>query len=565
MHLVITALALQLRTASFGVAEPARPAEVADSVRDASHARSAQADFERARRARLPWESGSMGRCDVRIVRYCWWYEDGSPALPEEPIAISERRAELLREFDSLAKRHPGDDWIAGMRVHYLLEGRREAAADSAARACRGTPWWCDALLGYAAQARGNAMLADSAFSRAILQMPEDIRCRWTDIRTLLPGDVRGSYEKLPCDQRAVMERRYWLLARPRLAAPANEWQLEFFVRRVQNWLAERAASPLALRWGDDAEELLLRYGWPTSWGRVQTSTSAIAESGIVGHDPSPSFAFGPREELLDTRSGSGDDGWDLRSPRGESRLALRSVRRVAPMSAQLARFRRGDSTLIVASFAAHADSLTAPVVRLAAALDDGRSISAPPDSVPRGVRTLVVAGQPRLAGVELSDSAAAMFARHRVLFAPDVARGRLALSDLLLFGGTTEGASTLDSAVVRSIPSDSVTRSAPLGLFWETYGLADGGESLDVAVSIERVDHSFFRAARQRLGLEDKDTPLRMRWSDVRPPASALTGRSVSIDLANLPPGRYRVTLSITPADGGMVMTWREVELLER
>lgn len=565
MHLLITALALQLRTVSVGMADPARPVDDADSVRDAGRARSAQADFERGRRWRLPWESGSMGRCDVRIMRYCWWYEDGSPAPPNEPPAISERRAELLREFDSLAKRRPGDDWIAGMRVHYLLEGRRDAAADSAARECRGTPWWCDALLGYAAKARGDAMLADSAFSRAILQMPEDVRCRWTDIRTLLPGDARGSYEKLSCDQRAATERRYWLLARPRLAAPANEWQLEFSVRRVQSWLAERAASPQGLRWGDDAEELLLRYGWPTSWGRVQTSTGGITEPGIVGHDPSPSFAFGPREELLDTLAGSGDDGWDLRSPRGESRLAVRFVRRVAPMSAQLARFRRGDSTLIVASFAAHDDSLAAPAVRLAAALDDGRSISAPPDSVRRGVRTLVVGGAPRVAGVELSDSAAGTFARHRVLFAPEASRRRLALSDLLLFEGATEAASTLDSAAARSLPSDSVTRSAPLGIFWETYGLADGGESLDVAVSVERVDRGLFRAARQRLGLEERDAPLRMRWTDARPPASGLTGRSVSLDLASLPSGRYRVTLSITPAEGGAVTAWREVELAER
>jgi hypothetical protein len=566
MLLAITALALQLQTVAFGAGRPPRPSDPADSARDIDRARSAQADFERARRGRLPWETGGAGRCDVRIVRYCWWYEDGSPiTLPAEPTSIADRRAELLNILDSVAQRRPGDDWVAALRVHYLLEAHREAAAGAAARECRGTPWWCDALLGYASHGKGEDAAADSAFTRAMQQMPEDARCRWSDIRTLLPGDARGRYERLPCDQRAVVERRYWLLARPRLAAPANEWQVEFSVRRVQSWIAQRAASPQALRWGDDAEELLLRYGWPTSWGRVQRSAVAISEPGIVGHDPSPSFAFGPRESLLDTLAGSGDDGWELASHHGESRVALRSLYRIGAMSAQLARFRRGDSTLVVASYAVWDDSVTAPDVRLAAALDDGTSVAAPPDSSRRGASMLRVAGAPRVAGVEVSDSAAGTFGRSRVLYAPSVARRHLALSDLLLFEGGAEPASTLDSALVRAFPSDSVVRSRPLGLFWETYGLAEGGESVDVAVSVERIDNGFFRAARQRLGLEDKDTPLRMRWTDARPPASGVTGRSVSLDLANLPGGRYRVTLSVTPTEGGPVATSREIELIER
>jgi hypothetical protein len=565
MHLAITALALQLQTAAFGAGGP-RPSDPADSARDVDRAHSAQASFERARRTRLPFEAGSGGRCDVRIMRYCWWYDDATPTtLSPEPESITERRAALLHTLDSLAQRRPGDDWIAGMRVHYLLEAHREDAADRAARECRGTTWWCDALLGYASHVRGEAALADSAFARAYREMPEDTRCRWSDIRTLLPGDTRGRYEDLTCDQRVAIERRYWLLARPRLAAPANEWQLEFSVRRVQAWLAQRAASPQALRWGDDAEELLLRYGWPTAWGRVQTSSVPLSEPSIIGHDPSPSFAFGPREPLLDTLATSGDDGWDLASPRGESRVALRPVHRIGSMSAQLARFRRGESTLVVASYVVRDDSVAKPVVQLAAALDDGTSIAAPPDSGRRGARMLSIGGAPRVADVELLDTAGGTFSRSRRLYAPTAAGGRLALSDLLLFEGGADPASTLDSALVRAFPNDSVDRSRPLGLFWETYGLTDGGETVDVAVSVERIDNGFFRAARQRLGLEDKDTPLRMRWTDARPPASGVTGRSVSLDLANLPAGRYRVTLSVTPPEGGPVMTSREVELVER
>ena len=119
MHLAWIAMALQLRTAVLAV-PPAQHAvaDRADSVQDARRARNEQASFERARRASLPWENGSGGRCDVHLGRYCWWYDDYTPSLPPESESIGRRRAELIGVFDSLALKYPGDDWLAGMRVH---------------------------------------------------------------------------------------------------------------------------------------------------------------------------------------------------------------------------------------------------------------------------------------------------------------------------------------------------------------------------------------------------------------------------------------------------------------
>jgi hypothetical protein len=142
--------------------------------------------------------------------------------------------------------------------------------------------------------------------------------------------------------------------------------------------------------------------------------------------------------------------------------------------------------------------------------------------------------------------------------------RSRLALSDLLLYRGAEEPAAELDSALARAVRGDTVSRSRPVGVFWETYGLADGGESVDVAVTVERIDQGWLRSARQRFGLAQEDTPLRIHWSDARPPASGVAARAISLDLANLPGGRYRLTLSLTPADGPPVTTARVVELLE-
>src|SRR4051812_20647847 len=142
-------MALQLRTASLGGSDVARPtpSAAADSVRDARRARDAQAGFERMRRFNLPWEGSSGDRCQVRLGRYCWWYDETTPTLPPENETIGTRRAELIAQLDALAALHPGDDWLAGMRVHYRVDARRLASADSVARDCRATGWWCAALL----------------------------------------------------------------------------------------------------------------------------------------------------------------------------------------------------------------------------------------------------------------------------------------------------------------------------------------------------------------------------------------------------------------------------------
>ena len=568
MPLAMLAMALQLRTASLGDSKVARAtaATGADSVRDAKRARDVQAWFERSRRSNLPWEGSGGNRCEVRLGRFCWWYDETSPTLPPEREIIAARRQELLAQLDSLATLHPGDDWLAGMRVHYRLDARQPGAADSAARACRATRWWCDALLGYVSHVRRDARLADSAFSTALSNMDDATRCEWTDIHTLLPSDSRERYEEHSCAERAPLDRRYWLLGRPRLTAPANEWRNEYFTRRVQSWLAARSRTPHNLSWGRDAEELLLRYGWPTAWGRVEQGGGGMsaAEPNVIGHDPSPSFTFGAREELLDSLAGAGEDGWDLRSRFGESRYAPAGVRRIGAISVQLARFRRGDSVLLAAAYAASDDSLTTPRLALAAALDDDVTVVGAVDSARRGVATLLLARTPRLAGVEATDTSTGTMARSRMLYRPDSVAARLALSDLLLYRAASEPASQLDSALARAIPGDTVGRDRPVGVFWETYGLAEAGENVDVAVTVERIDRSWFRSARQALRLADEDTPVRIRWTDARASAQGIAAHAVSLDLANLPGGRYRLTLSLTPQGGQEVISARDIELRE-
>jgi hypothetical protein len=230
----------------------------------------------------------------------------------------------------------------------------------------------------------------------------------------------------------------------------------------------------------------------------------------------------------------------------------------------QVARFRRGDSTLVAAAYAAQDDSLTRVQAGFGVALDDGTTIPSAPDSARRGVARVQVGGAPRLAGVELLDTLTGTFARARALFAPASPPAGFALSDLLLYRPAEDPAASLDSALASAIPGDTVARTRPLGVFWESYGSAAQGEPADVAVTVERIDHGFLRSARQRLGLADPDSPLRVRWTDPRPGAGA-TAHAISLDLGRLPAGRYRLTLTVAAGAGAPASSSREIELLDR
>ncbi len=564
MLLGVLALALQVRAVALSDA-PQRPAgaTTADSARDLARARNAQASFERSRRALLPHGERGDGRCDVRLGRFCWWYDEAPPVFPPEAETIQRRRAELLAELDAMAARYPGDDWLAATRVHYRVDGRDTVSADSVAHSCRATAWWCASLAGYAAHARGDAARADAAFASALAAMPDSVACAWRDITSLLGGRDREAYEAQPCDVRRHAEERYWMLSQPRLATAANDWRNEFNARRVLLWLGERAATPHLLTWGNDAAELVLRYGWPVAWSRYETSSIGATEPSIIGHDPSPSFAFAPSGWLADTTRQLAADAWNLHAPRSEARFAPRQVRRTASAAAQFARFRRGDSTLVVAAFAAKDDSLLHPVAMLGAVGDSAMLVRAA-DTLRTGTARVMVHGTPWLVGADVSDSATATLARTRMTWTPPADSSRVALSDILLYRGGEDPVTSVDSALVSAIRGDTATRNRALGLFWETYGLAASGEPVDVAVSVERVDHSWIRSARQKLGLTPMDTPIRIRWTDAGASAERGVGRAISLDLANLDAGRYRVTLTLTPDGAKAVSTTREVELID-
>jgi len=567
MYVALLAVTFQLGLVTQAVSPPQgrAPSAAADSMRDLRIARSAQASFERTRRYNLPEGGGSSGHCDVQLGRYCWWYDETPPNIPPESDQITRRRAELLATLDALGQRHPGDDWIAGMRVHYRIDGKNAAAADSVARSCGATTWWCLALVGYADHRLGQSAAAESAFVGALAAMPDSEGCKWRDIAVLLPGSTRHYYETLSCEARRPVEERYWLLSRPRLSGPANDWRSEFYARRVLTTLYRQATSTLQGAWGRDNEELLLRYGWPIGWRRTQTAYGSSTDMSITEYQSSPSYNFAPVEALYDTSATAQNDGWELKARTPEARYSPRLIGNVAPVTMQVARFRRGDSVLVVSAHATAHDSLgDAAAAVLAVALPDGTTRQAPAQGR-IGRARLMVESFPVLAGVEVLDTTTHTLARARALLrVPENASG-LALSDLLLFRAGENAPESIDAALEAAVPGDTLSRSRPIGIYWETYGIAESGESFDVGVTVERIDRSWIRGAKQLLRLAEPDNPLRLRWNDARPAAPGQpAARAITLDLGNQSPGKYRITVGLIRADGSVVASTRAIELKE-
>ena len=305
MHLALLALTFQLGLAAHPVATAGAwvaAARAADSVRDLRLARSAQASFERSRRYNLPEGGGSSGRCDVQLGRYCWWYDEVPPNLPPEADSIGRRRAELLATLDALGERHPGDDWIAGMRVHYRIDGKNAASADSVARACGATTWWCLALVGYADHRLGRPAAAESAFVDALAAMPDSAALQVA--RHLGAAAV----EHAPLLRAALVRRaaagRGSLLAPQSTAARRRGQRLAHGVLRSTRAgasLYRQATSTLQGAWGRDNEELLLRYGWPIGWRGRRPHSARRRSISVTEYHPTPSYNFAPDEALYDT------------------------------------------------------------------------------------------------------------------------------------------------------------------------------------------------------------------------------------------------------------------------
>lgn len=546
------------QSASVSVAQPlVQPASQTtqlrtDSVEITKRARDLQASFERRRRHMLPrFYTGTADRCLI-VGRFCEWHPNLTDyVVPEEGKDIVRARAQLLRDLEKASDALPGDDWIMGQRMRYLVEGH-DTAAVSVARACRATRWWCDALLGLSLHVRGDFAAADSVFAVALEGMPMPMRCHWINLSPLLDDDIRGTYHKMSCAQREAADARIWWVADPLFMVPGNDRRTEHFSRMVYNLLQQYAVNTYGSSWGGDLAELILRFGWAEKWTQEPSrSMYPQAQPAITGHEREPGYHFFPTQQPPDNLALIVDSVFDIYQFPPREQYAPRYVRGFVRLDAQVARFRRGDSTRVIAAYDVGSDTIFGRKKFSAALVAMGEDATTPSmtmvqESPTRNVLTVSTPWKDQLIGVELlaSDSAAA--ARWRSGFAEiPLDSGTISVSDLLFVDGAPALPADLAEATPRAHGGTKFRRNTKIGLFWELYGKTPADTTLPISLTILPIDEGLLRRTFRALRIAPKLTPLNIRWQE-NGAAGVLSARSIVLDLAAVPAGKYSVKLEV-------------------
>jgi len=538
-----------------------------DSARVLRGARQAQAAFERTRYRHFPWtnDAGGGGDCDEHIGRFCMWRNDTEEdwAPPPEPDAVKRERAELIATLDQAAAASPGDAWIAGQRVRYLVEAGRPAEAAHAARECRAGRWWCLALDGYALRSSGDYAAAASAFAAAVGAMPPAERREWDELAPAVADPDAKALRRMDPAARAVTVRHLWWLADPFWMDAGNDRLTEHYARLVADRFQDRARTTEGLFWADDLREILVRWGQPSGWERVRPRPGQ-SDGGVVTHY-APSFEFIPTLAMVRDPFAITAAEWKTEEKLAHTVYAPPGVRRLDPLPHQVAVFRRDGRAEVVAAFAMKPDSLPP-----APTLDAGAVLMHDPDAPPvaqtgrvsgtRGVFRLHAAAEPAVLSLETREPVSRRAARAR--FGVDLRRAStpgVSISDILLLDRPDARPTSLDEAAPLSRGTTEFASGDRLALYWEVYGLRGAADSVTFSVALARRPSGGVRRAAESIGLSRAVTPARMRWVE-EPPAAAVLARSLAIALPRIPPGAYVLEVSVRTRSGAVSTTRREI-----
>jgi hypothetical protein len=575
-HTRLSLLAAALALTLSGPASLAQPQLLKTSARDAQlqtdsaeisqRAHDLQAKFERRRRQMLPrFYIGSTEHCLI-VGRFCEWHPNLTDyAVPEEGKNIIRARAELLRELEKASAELPGDDWIMGQRIRYLTEGH-DTSAVAVARSCRATRWWCNALLGLALHVRGNYAGADSAYALALDGMPSPTRCHWLNLAPLLDDDIRGAYKKMSCGQREAADARIWWVADPLFMTPGNERRTEHFSRVLHTALQQDAANTYGSSWGGDLAELILRFGWAEKWTQEPSQSMYLeSKAAITGHEREPGYHFFPTQPPPDSLALIVDSVFDIYQFPPREQYAPVYTRAFVRLDAQVARFRRGDSTKVVAAYDVSTDTIFGRRKFAAALIAMGDEATTPSKTVlsespAKNVLTVSTPWKEQLIGVELLANDSAGAARWRSGFAEiPLDSGTISVSDLLFVDGEPSLPADLNEAIPRAHGGTTFRRDRKIGLFWELYGKTPADSALPISLTIIPVDESLLRRTFRALRIAPRLSPLNIRWQE-NGGSGVLSARSVLLDLSLVPAGKYAVRLEV--GNYPMAATSRVIEV---
>ena len=643
---------------------------VSDSLELVAEAKDIQARYERYREQRTPPDLADVTRrCDEIVGRYCFRFPDHIDVddwrAPEQPVELELARTRVLEDLASIGGKIPRDLWILGQRVYYLSDLGAWTNAANLARRCGGrTHWWCTALVGYVHHRRGLWTAAEESFTEALEQMPPDTAAAWRAPEHLLEDSAWEIYEEAA--DKEGLEERLWTLSDPLYLVEGNDRKTEQYARQVLIRMRAGAVNGTGLDWEDDLEEITLRWGAAEAWSRERDAPSMgdtlVDSRRMVSHrrgqdflppaeafeNPSqmaagewtlgararmelreggtpvdPLMSAGLLEALTGSRNPAAGDGIiDLAGiisdgivrPGPRTGYTAPYATDLDILETQVARFRRGDSLLVVGAFAPGPEEKKAlgaapragELIDLRAAREESRAdrqrrsnpfsavLEAPvafsPEVAdeniqsglflidsesgeqyqirgegPKGAFQLLVPNGHYIVGLEtFSPHTKKAWRDRHGLWQDPIVPGLAAISDLLILEGGGELPTSLDEALPTALPAVRIEAGDAFKVAWELYGLRVG-ESARVQIGVNRGRVGLGRQLGEFLGFVEPNEPVVMTYEDTGPDVLGTVFRAVELDLSDLEPGDYTLTVEIELAGREPMTVARPLSIVPR
>ncbi|HSR42774.1 MAG TPA: hypothetical protein VLL48_11395, partial [Longimicrobiales bacterium] len=356
---LLLACLLALPASRAGAQEP--PADdglPADSASLRELAEETQARFESYRESRIPPAMQGIRQpgCDERVGRFCLRHQGDEAPIPPEPIEVGLARNEVLATLGRIGDRIPGDAWVLGHRVFYLAEQGSWRVAEALVRACDGPPeWWCGALLGWVHHHTGRIVEAEAVFRSAIAGMPPEVAAEYRSPEYLLDSDGRELLGDAEDPRRDALWERLWLLSDPLYLEEGNDRLTAHWARRTLVRIRRDSFTPYGIPFDADLAELNVRYGGERGWERVMTPGGfggGLRDTRrVIGRHHPDAREYLPVGSFLEDPAEIPPGAWTLDEWEPRTGYAAPYAVEMEPLRAQVARFRRGDSLLVVASY----------------------------------------------------------------------------------------------------------------------------------------------------------------------------------------------------------------------
>ena len=163
----------------------------------------------------------------------------------------------------------------------------------------------------------------------------------------------------------------------------------------------------------------------------------------------------------------------------------------------------------------------------------------------PRGALQLQLPNGHYVVGVEAFDPQAKKAWRDRHgLWQDPIVPGLAAISDLLILRGGGEIPTVLDEALPWALPAVRIEVGQAFKLAWELYGLRPG-ETARVRIGVDR-GTGLLGQVGEFLRLLEPEEPVVMTFEDTGPDVLGTVFRAVELNLPDLEPGEYRLSVEM-------------------